>query len=103
MDSDTLSSENLSIHQRLNLQTAKVSWHELQRLFATGTVVVVEQGTDLVKSAESFVANDSQHVAQLLSTSVLRKAEMSDAERWHNEEAVLWAVVVAPWVLVQDI
>jgi len=98
-----ISSENASCSEQLNLETAKISWKELQRLFASGVLIVVQQGTDLIETAERFVANDSEYVEQLLSSSLIHKAEISDAEKWNEEDAVLWAVVVAPWVLVQDV
>jgi hypothetical protein len=28
---------------------------------------------------------------------------MSDAEIWHARQPMFWAVVVAPWVLVQEV
>lgn len=100
---DISSSEIANRSERLNLETAKISWHELQRLFASGVLIVVQQGTDLIDTAERFIANDSEFVERLLSSSVIRKAEMSDAEKWNDENAVVWAVVVAPWVLVQEL
>ena len=30
-------------------------------------------------------------------------AEIEDAKKWHESSASLWTVVVAPWVLVQEI
>ncbi|MFT5113162.1 MAG: hypothetical protein ACI8P9_002490, partial [Parasphingorhabdus sp.] len=32
----------------------------------------------------------------------VRQAEIEDARRWNESQSELWAVVVAPWVLVQE-
>ncbi|WP_157648485.1 DUF2288 family protein [Thiobacillus denitrificans] len=30
-------------------------------------------------------------------------AELHDAEDWHARQPMFWAVVVAPWVVVQEV
>ena len=92
----------LDAKTRLNLETAKISWIELQRFFARGVVVIVDQDQDLVEVAASCADNDSQSVQQLLENGHMRPAETEDARTWNENNAELWAVVVAPWVLVQE-
>jgi hypothetical protein len=33
----------------------------------------------------------------------IARAEMPDAEDWHARQPQFWVVVVAPWVLVQEV
>ena len=88
--------------QKTNLETAKIGWEELQRFFAQGLLIVVDPQLDLVEIAAAFVADDSDHIEQLLAKSQVRKADTEDAKNWNADNPVLWAVVAAPWVLVQE-
>ena len=93
----------LTPEQKLNLETAKISWQELQRFFAQGLIVVVDSELDLLDTAAKFVTNDSNSVESLLSDGKVFKAQTDDAKKWNDIDGDFWAVVVAPWVLVQEI
>ncbi len=90
-----------TVRQKLNRETAKIGWSELARLFATGVVIVVKDGLDLVGVAESFVDDDSQRISSLMDDKKIWKASDQDAVKWNDASAEVWAVVVSPWVLVQ--
>jgi hypothetical protein len=92
----------LDSQTRLNLETARIPWTELQRFFARGVVNIVDADLDLVETAARCVENDSQTIQQLLEKGGVRQAEIEDARRWNESQSELWAVVVAPWVLVQE-
>ena len=92
----------ISTAQKLNLETAQIAWQELQRFFARGVVIVVDPELDLVATAVQCVENAATSIESLIESGQLRGAEMEDARRWHEQSANLWAVVVAPWVLVQE-
>ena len=38
---------NNEIEQKINLETAQISWHELQRFFASGNAIAVDPTLDL--------------------------------------------------------
>jgi hypothetical protein len=42
-------------------------------------------------------------VQEWLANGRIARAEMHDAEDWHARKPMFWAVVVAPWVLVQEV
>lgn len=69
--------------QKLNLETARISWQELQKYYAL------------------FVDNRGTEVSKLLNDSAVRKAADDDARQWNESGTNFWAVVAAPWVLVQ--
>ncbi len=96
-------SPEIDIHRQLNSETGKLSWPELQRHFARGVVIKVAQGQDLVDIASHFVKDNKPVVEALLNNQSITQANDHDAHRWHSSNAVFWAVVVAPWVLVQEI
>lgn len=88
---------------KLNTETAKLSWPELQPHFARGVVVKVMHGTDLVEVAARFAADDTPRVEQWLRTGQIARASTDDAADWVARAPVFWAVVAAPWVLVQEV
>ena len=91
------------LRAKLNLETAQLAWPELERHFARGVVVRVATGVDLVEAALQVAENNTATVQQWLADGRLAKAELSDAEDWHARKPMFWAVVVAPWVLIQEV
>lgn len=87
---------------RLNLETGRLEWAELQRHFARGIVLVVAPDLDLTGVAAALVRDDRPAVAAWKDGGRLRAAADDDARRWHSGNASFRAVVVAPWVLVQE-
>ena len=88
---------------RLNSETGKLGWPELQRHFARGVVVVAAPGMDLVEVATRMSMDDGETIGQWLAAENIRRANEADARGWVNSDAIFWAVVVAPWVVVQEI
>ena len=86
---------------QLNLETGRIHWVELQRHFAKGVVIAVDDTLDLTQIAAAFVDDDHDRVASLMNAKRIWKADLNDAKRWNDEGAEFWAVVAAPWVLVQ--
>lgn len=90
------------LHDLLNAQTGRIAWPELARHFARGVVVCVEREQDLLAVAEQLVRDEARAVGALIGGGVVRRAQDTDAVRWQEEGTEFWAVVVAPWVLVQE-
>ena len=91
------------LRAKLNLETAQLAWPELERHFARGVVIRVAAGIDLVDAALQVAENNTAAVQAWLADGRLAKAELADAEDWHARKPMFWAVVVAPWVLVQEV
>ena len=83
-------------------QTAKLGWDELQRHFARGVVVCIAPELDLVDVAARFIADDKAFVESCLANGQITRPTTDAAARWHAIDANFWAVVAAPWVLVQE-
>lgn len=92
--------ENLTA--KLNSETAKLRWTELEPHFARGAVIVVAPDLDLVEVAGRVAADDKPAVSAWLEQGRLQRAEPRHAEDWSARNPQLWAVVTAPWVLVQE-
>jgi hypothetical protein len=91
------------LRAKLNLETAQLAWSELERHFARGDVIKVATGMDLIDAALHIAENNATTVQAWLAEGRIARAQLSDAEDWHARQPMFWAVVVAPWVLVQEV
>ena len=86
----------------INLETGRIAWAELQRHFASGRLIAVAAGLDLVEVAQRFAADDKAVVQRWLADQSVHPVTDDEARDWHAREVWLWAVVAKPWVLVQE-
>jgi len=91
------------LHAKLNTETGQIGWVELQRHFARGAVITLDQAMDLVAVAVAVSRDERAQVAAWIAAGQVRHASDADALRWHERQSRFWAVVAAPWVLVQEI
>ena len=87
---------------RINQETARLPWRELQRFFAQGRVIAVAPELDLVELALRCSRDEAQTIAADLEQGRLAPVSDDQARSWLEADAEVWAVVVKPWVLVQD-
>ena len=85
----------------LHQQTGKISWRELAKFFAGGKVLLIDESLNLVKVAAAVSSDDTQAVGQWVDAGQLTPVSDEQALDWHQKDKSLWAVVTAPWVLVQ--
>ena len=86
---------------KVNLETSQIPWKVLQRFFAAGMVVYVAEELDLVDVAYQFSKDNKSQVEQWLQSQQVAMVSDEQALAWWDEDAVVWAVVVKPWLLVQ--
>ncbi|HVL75814.1 MAG TPA: DUF2288 domain-containing protein [Noviherbaspirillum sp.] len=94
-------SDDALLRAKLNGETSRMPWHELQRFFAGGSMIVVDDTLDLVEVALRIARDDKAAVAAWLEQGKIARASDEHARGWTEADASLWAVVVKPWVLVQ--
>lgn len=82
-------------------QTALIHWDELQVHFARGALIRVADNVDLVETALSIVKNDTAAVEGLQELKQLDAPNDDDARAWADQNPEFWALVIAPWVLIQ--
>jgi len=87
---------------QVNLETAQIGWRELQPYFARGVTVAVDASLDLVEVAFQISKDNKAQVAQWLESGQIGKVSDEQALAWYEADALLWAVVARPYVLVQD-
>lgn len=91
------------LKDHLNRETAKIAWQELQKFYARGVVIAVAEGMDLIAVATALHRDDTEQVSAWLQQASICHVDDATAQAWLDAEKVVWAVVVAPWVLVQEI
>jgi len=95
--------ENDTIKQQIVGETSKIAWHELQFFFAGGMAVYVSKELDLVEVATCFVDDNKAMVEKWMQDNLVMLVADKQAKNWYDEKAMVWAVVVKPWVLVQPL
>ena len=87
---------------KLNSETAKMAWSELQRFFAAGKTLFVASDLDLIDVAFAFQQDNTGRVEDWLRQEKVSPVSDTQAQNWLDQNCSLWTVVVKPWVLVQD-
>ena len=87
---------------KVNLETSLISWLELQRFFAAGLAITVHKDLDLIEVAYQFSIDNKTVVEDWLTSKQIAPVSDAQASQWYEYKAEVWAVVVKPWILVQD-
>ena len=93
---------DVSSLEKLALETAKIPWKELQYFFATGHAVYISTELDLVRVAQHVANDDKQVIENWMQTDKIAPVSNDQARDWYNNDSKVWAVVVKPWILIQD-
>ena len=87
---------------RLNGETAKIAWHELQKHYAAGNLLAVAADSDLIKIAIAMHRDDTAQIKNWLADGSLFEVSDHQATSWYNNNSIVWALVIPPFVLVQE-
>lgn len=90
------------LRQEYHQQTARIHWHELQTYYAHGSVVAVSAQLNLVEVAVQLGMDNTERFQQWIAAGDISAVSDEQALAWYESNALLWAVVAAPWVLVQE-
>ncbi|MGM8933782.1 DUF2288 domain-containing protein [Pseudomonas neustonica] len=83
--------------------TGNIEWKTLEPHFARGDLLVVAPEVDLVQAAAAMMEDDSEQIKHWMDAGQLQVATDAQAGDWAERESDnLWAVVIRPWVLVQE-
>ncbi|NOQ13919.1 MAG: DUF2288 family protein [Methyloprofundus sp.] len=88
---------------KVNQETSQIAWSELQRFFAQGLAVYISPSLDLVKVADAFAKDNKSLVEEWMQQQQVHLVSDQQASKWIQDDAQVWAVVIKPWVLIQDI
>lgn len=91
------------LNEKLNTETARIAWAELQTHFARGAAVYVAPDLDLIEIARYTADDDTAKLKPLMEQGKFGTVSEDQARTFFACNQEMWAVVVAPWVLVQPI
>ena len=92
------------IHRaKVNLDTARIAWRELQRFFASGAAIYVSPALDLVEVAFQVSQDNKEQVMAWMAAGEVARVTDEQALAWHDADLDMWAVVVSPYVFVQQV
>ena len=97
-----MSNEISDLYAQLLGQTAQMSWAEIMSIFAKGMVLWVASDQDLVAVAEQIINDDKKTISALMQQKALHNLKDEQALDFQQRDPELWAVVVAPWLIVQE-
>ena len=96
-----MTQEDLS-KDKVNQETSKIAWSELQRFFAQGLAVYISPSLDLVEVADAFAKDKTYLVEKWMQQQQVHQVSDQQAAEWIQNDLQVWAVVVKPWVLIQN-
>ena len=94
---------DVPLDARLELESGTIGWPDLVRHFARGVVLRLDGSTELVAVAKVLASDDVQALQGLVDGGSVRRASDDDARDWVARQPSFRCVVVAPWVLVQEL
>jgi hypothetical protein len=78
-------------------------WSQMQKFFASGSAIFVSADYDLLDVAADLVLDDKDRIQLLIEQAKMHNVTDEQANDWLARDAELWAVVLAPYVLVQPL
>lgn len=99
-DASLQTDEELRAH--LHGETSKLPWTELEKFFARGILFKVAVGIDILDVAIVMTRDDKDTLQKWVDDGSVAAVKAEDATKWNDASAILWAVVVAPFALVQE-
>ena len=91
------------LQEKFNQETAKISWKSLQKFFAAGNAIEVSIELDLIKVAVAISEDSGSQMKVWIKAGLVDVVSDAQALSWYENDAMVWAVVIRPWVLVQGI
>ncbi|MFT4519374.1 MAG: hypothetical protein ACI9JM_001770 [Halioglobus sp.] len=99
---DSASEREALLRQEYHGQTARIEWHDLQTYYAQGSVIVVSPELDLVEVAVQLGMDNTPCFEAWIEEAKIGAVTDAQGLSWYESNELLWAVVAAPWVLVQQ-
>ncbi len=91
------------LKQALLSETSKIAWKELQIFFAQGKAIHVSSRLDLIDVAMKISDDDAATIKRWMDEGLVAPVSDQQAKLWISHDILVWAVVVKPWVLVQNL
>ncbi len=100
---DEFAQDDEVLRAKINAETAQIAWTGVERFFAQGRAVFVRPELDLVDVGLVIAKNDSTQLEQWMNARLVQPVTIQQAREWVSVDALMWSVVVRPWILVQPV
>ncbi|UFH51537.1 DUF2288 domain-containing protein [Pseudomonas sp. KNUC1026] len=97
-----MSEDASTLYAKLLGETARIEWPALEPFFARGALLWVAPSLDLIAVAQAVAEDDRASVAAWLDAGEVEKLSATRAVGYAEGTPELWAVVVSPWVVIQE-
>jgi len=91
------------LRARILGETSRIAWQELQKFFAAGNAVAVHPSLDLIEVAFHVSSDNTEQVEAWMKENQVGVVSDAQALEWLEANALMWAVVIKPWILVQPV
>jgi hypothetical protein len=89
--------------QEIAAELGEIAWRELQRFFASGQAIAVAEDLDLLTVACECAEDNAACFSDWIQAGRIAPVSDEQAREWLAANALMRAVVVKPWVLVQPV
>ncbi len=94
--------ESEATRETLNLETARISWKELEVYYAAGNVISVSPELDLIDVAIVITKDNAEQLKEWTEQGLIDSITDKQAKQYADTQATVWAVVIKPWILIQS-
>ena len=92
-----------NIREKLEREVGPADWKVIRPHFLRGAVIVVSPDLDLIDVAKSVAEDDAVSVEAWINSGRLTRPAPEDAKEWEESGRELNAIVLDPFVLLQEI
>ena len=87
--------------RELKKEVGMINWKELERFFASGKLIIINNDLDIIDVAYKFNIDDSDLISSWIESDKLGFVTDEQAKSWSKVNKEFTCIVVAPWVLIQ--
>lgn len=92
-----------ALRKKLEGEAGPVDWKVLRPHLLRDAVVVINSSLDLIEVGIHIACDDTEQVGRWISEGNIRKPLENEIASWEKEEEDLRALVIAPYVIVQQL
>jgi len=91
-----------SIRKKLEGEAGTADWKVLEPHFLRGAIIIIAPDLDIIDVGVKVATDDAAQIEAWMKGGKIAKPGQTDADRWEKAGTEVTALVVAPFVLVQQ-
>ncbi|CAM3749643.1 DUF2288 domain-containing protein [Pseudomonas wadenswilerensis] len=91
-----------TLYAKLLGETGRIEWKALERFWAKGDLIWVDPTLDLIEVAQAMAENRSETFAEWRNAGTVGPVTAEQALDLQNRDPEIWAVVVSPFIVIQE-